>query len=73
MELKFDHEGFRKDIRTKRLITNEQPIEKTLSQIGISRATLWRCETGTFPDLMTYAKLCKWLNIPMDKHFKKAK
>lgn len=73
MKLKFDFEGFRKDIRTKRLIEDEQPIGKTLSEIGISRATLWRCETGNVPDLMTYAKLCKWLDISMDKHFKKQK
>lgn len=73
MNVKFDFAGFRKDIRSKRLIDDEQPVEKALKQIGISRATLWRCENGGIPDLMTYAKLCQWLEIPMDKHFKKGK
>lgn len=70
MKIIFDFEGFRKDIRVKRLIEKEENLTKAAKKISVSRSTLWRCENGEMPDLMTYAKLCKWLNIPMEKHFK---
>jgi DNA-binding XRE family transcriptional regulator len=73
MKITFDFDGFRKEIRTKRLIEKEENLIKAAKRIGISRSTLWRCENGEMTDLMTYAKLCRWLNIPMDKHFKESK
>ena len=73
MSIKFDHEAFRKDIRTKRLVEDELPTKSIFKKIGVSRATLYRCENGGVPDLITYAKLCQWLGISLDKHIKRVK
>ncbi len=33
------------------------------AEIGISPATLSRVERGHLPDLATFAKICKWLDL----------
>ena len=38
-------------------------IRETANKIGISTATLSRVENGRLPDLDTFAKICRWLNI----------
>jgi len=38
-------------------------IREAAKLIGISPATLSRIENGKIPDLDTFAKLCKWLEI----------
>ncbi len=38
-------------------------IRAVAAEIGISAATLSRIETGKQPDLDTFAKICKWLDI----------
>jgi ribosome-binding protein aMBF1 (putative translation factor) len=37
--------------------------------IGVSASTLSRLENGEMPDLLTYAKLCFWMNVAMNKFF----
>ncbi len=38
-------------------------IREAATEIGISPATLSRVERGHLPDLETFGKICKWLNI----------
>lgn len=47
-------------IRRKR---GEQGVRAAAKQIGISSATLSRVERGFFPDLVTFRKICLWLEI----------
>lgn len=74
MKLIYDSDSLRKDIRTKRLIEMEGGNLRTAAKkAGVSVSTLCRVENGKIPDLMTYAKVCAWLGISMDKHIKKSK
>lgn len=36
-------------------------------EIGVSAATISRIERGKTPDLETYAKICTWLGVPLDR------
>jgi transcriptional regulator with XRE-family HTH domain len=38
-------------------------IREVATEIGISSATLSRIENGKLPDLNTFKKICRWLNI----------
>ncbi|RJQ37893.1 XRE family transcriptional regulator [Candidatus Microgenomates bacterium] len=38
-------------------------IREVAKEIGISHATLSRIESGKQPDLETFTKICKWLEI----------
>ena len=38
-------------------------LRETAKEIGISAATLMRVENGRVPDLGTFGKICKWLDI----------
>ncbi len=38
-------------------------VRATAEEIGISPATLSRIENGHMPDLVTFAKVCDWLNV----------
>lgn len=38
-------------------------VRDTSKEIGISHGTLSRLERGYLPDLETFGKVCKWLNI----------
>lgn len=38
-------------------------IREVANEIGISHATLSRIESGKQPDLETFTKICKWLEI----------
>ncbi|HTD24070.1 MAG TPA: helix-turn-helix transcriptional regulator [Terriglobales bacterium] len=38
-------------------------IRETAKEIGIGTATLMRIENGRIPDVETFGKICKWLNI----------
>ncbi len=41
----------------------EDGIRVTATEIGISPATLSRVERGNLPDLETFAKICRWLEV----------
>lgn len=66
----FKADKFRKDIILKRSLSNRMGMRECASEIGISAATLSRIERGKMPDLMTYAKVCKWLNQNLNKYIK---
>lgn len=38
-------------------------LRDTAKEVGISPATLSRVEHGNIPDLETFAKICRWLQI----------
>ena len=38
-------------------------IREVAEEVGVSAATLSRIESGKQPDLETFTKLCKWLNL----------
>lgn len=38
-------------------------LRETAVEIGISAATLLRVESGRIPDVLTFGKLCKWLQV----------
>ena len=38
-------------------------IREVAAEIGISYATLSRVENGKVPDLETFSKICKWLEL----------
>jgi transcriptional regulator with XRE-family HTH domain len=51
-------------IKSKR---GERGLRETAKEIGdISVSTLSRVENGNLPDIDTYIKLCKWLNVSID-------
>tara|TARA_Y100000310_G_C20695027_1_gene825062 strand:- start:3934 stop:4266 length:333 start_codon:yes stop_codon:yes gene_type:complete len=41
----------------------DRGIRETSKEIGISSATLSRVENGKPPDLNTFPKVCKWLQV----------
>jgi len=38
-------------------------LRETAAEIGISPATLLRVESGRIPDVLTFGKLCNWLQL----------
>jgi transcriptional regulator with XRE-family HTH domain len=40
-----------------------RPLREVAGEIGISAATLSRVESGRQPDLETFAKICRWLEL----------
>ena len=38
-------------------------MRETAAEIGISPATLLRVEGGRIPDVLTFGRLCKWLDL----------
>src|SRR5260370_34338840 len=47
-------------VRDKR---GQRKIRETAKEIGIGTATLMRIENGRIPDVETFGKVCKWLNM----------
>jgi len=41
----------------------DRGIREVAAEIGISPATLSRVERGYLPDIETFGKICRWLNI----------
>jgi|SRR5947208_2062127 len=41
----------------------DRGIREVAAEIGISAATLSRVERGHLPDLETFRKICKWLDV----------
>lgn len=41
----------------------EKGVRAVAKEIGISHATLSRVERGYMPDLETFSKICKWLEV----------
>lgn len=73
MGLIFDSETLSKSIKTKRIIDLNVDLRKCAKKIDVSAATLQRIETGKMPDVMTLAKICKWLGTNMQDYIKTAR
>lgn len=41
----------------------DSKLRETAKEIGISAATLLRIESGRIPDVATFGKVCRWLEI----------
>ncbi|MCC6712190.1 MAG: helix-turn-helix transcriptional regulator, partial [Candidatus Dadabacteria bacterium] len=41
----------------------DRGIREVAKEIGISPSTLSRIERGHLPDIETFGKVCKWLNL----------
>lgn len=70
MKIVFDSDNFSKHIRQKRLIDVNMDVRSLAKIIGTSASTISRCENGWMPEIDTYAKLCHWINKPMDEFLK---
>lgn len=68
-ETEFKIDQLRQDIILKRCATNRLGMRVCADEIGISPATLSRIERGKLPDILTFAKLCKWLCANPNKYF----
>ena len=66
--MKFKHDKFAEHIKIVRELKNFD-LRKAAKEIKISAATLNRAENGKVSELMTYAKICKWMNCSLDKFF----
>jgi transcriptional regulator with XRE-family HTH domain len=73
MKQTLDFNSFSKAIRQKRIIDMDINGREAAKKIGISHPTLSRIENHNMPDLLTYANICKWLNVPMDTFIKTAR
>jgi len=47
-------------VRDKR---GQNKIRETAKEVGVGTATLMRIENGRIPDVETFGKVCKWLNV----------
>lgn len=48
------------EVRKKR---GERGLREVAGEIGISAPTLSRVESGKMPDLQTFGKLCRWMEV----------
>jgi transcriptional regulator with XRE-family HTH domain len=44
----------------------DRGLREVAKQVGISLSTLSRVENGNLPDIDSYMKLCKWLEVSVD-------
>lgn len=68
MKFEFKHMEFSKAIKQKRIIEDDINMRPLAKKLGISAATISRCENSVAmspPDLKTFVKVCKWLNRPV--------
>jgi len=47
-------------VRSKR---SQRRLREVAREIGIGPATLLRVESGRIPDVLTFGKICKWLQV----------
>ena len=47
-------------VRSKR---SQRKLREVAREIGIGPATLLRVESGRIPDVLTFGKICKWLQV----------
>jgi transcriptional regulator with XRE-family HTH domain len=64
MKSTLNTELFSSAVKSKR---GKKGLRETAEEIGnISAATLSRVEQGNLPDVETFIRLCKWLNVSSD-------
>ncbi len=60
----FDTSKFSKAVKTKRVVELGITLRKAAKQSKTSFATLSRMENEYVPELVSFIKVCNWLNIP---------
>lgn len=70
MKLIFDGDSFSKQVKKKRVIDEDLDMRTLGKRLGISAATISRCENGWMPDIDAYARLCYWIGRPMNDFVK---
>lgn len=65
----FDRTAFAEALLTKRVVKLKIGVREAAKEIGISPATLSRCENGKEPDVYTYFYCCRWLEMSMQTFF----
>lgn len=63
MSSSLDTKKFSEMVKSKR---GRVGLRTLATEIGISASTLSRIEQGNLPDIDTYLKLCKWLEVTSD-------
>lgn len=71
--MNFHSKEFKDDIRRKRIIELDLSMDACCALIGISKATLSRCESGILPEIKTYYLVCNWLGVSLDYYFREDK
>jgi transcriptional regulator with XRE-family HTH domain len=70
IDIIYDSESLKKDLRLKRIIECNLSMDVCSKQIGISKPTLSRIERGNMPDLLTFFKIVKWLGTDSKNYIK---
>ena len=73
MKITFDVKSFSRLIKTKRTIESNLRMKDVSKAIDVSVPTISRLERGKTPDVLTFYKVCKWLEVPMHKFIIKSK
>lgn len=68
-DLKFNHDLFRKDLLTRRMIELGITIRQAAAIAGVSASTISRIENRKSFDMETFVKLCLWLKYEPSKYF----
>lgn len=63
----FNIKLFTEKVRHKRSIELRKNMRDCAKSIGISLATLSRVENENTPDIVTFIKICVWLDVSMDE------
>lgn len=64
----FNKKKFSDKVYTK-ACSNRITVRQAADQVGVSAATFSRIQNGALPDIETFGKACKWLNMPMESFF----
>lgn len=72
MRLVLDNKRFSKAIAAKRY-EDRDGVRSAAIKAKTSTSTLSRCENGKIPDVITFANICNWLDIPMEMFFRESK
>ena len=68
-DLKFNHDLFRKDLITKRVIDIGITIRQAAAIADVSASTISRIENLKSFDMETFVKLCLWMKTEPSKYF----
>ncbi len=72
MKFKFNVQKFGEELAMFRITKKKMTAREVQSQIGVAASTISRCERGIYlPDMITFGKLCSWMNKEPNIFFKK--
>lgn len=65
--MKLDNNKLSEDIGW---LLKDMSLRQLSAKTKISPSTLSRVHNGAMPELITYARLCKYMKMPLDKYIK---